>query len=280
MEEHERARQQLEHWNGAGGQRWVKEQERIDRVLAPLGALGITRAAPQPGERVIDVGCGCGASTLALGERVGPRGAVLGVDISAPMLARARTRAQALGWVTFVEGDAGTHPFHGDAGLLFSRFGSMFFADAEAAFANLRRALRPGGRLCLLTWRRFDENEWGRIPLEAALRVVGPQPPPPPDGPGPYSLASEQRVRALLTAAGFDSIALEGVDTELELSTTGLDEAVAFSLEAGPAARVVLGADADTIARARDAVRRALEPRAAGPRVALGAAAWIVSARA
>ncbi|HMJ11651.1 MAG TPA: methyltransferase domain-containing protein, partial [Polyangiaceae bacterium] len=137
--------QQLEHWNGPGGRRWVNEQERLDRVLAPLGELAIDQAAPRAGERVVDVGCGCGASTLALGERVGDGGAVLGVDISAPMLARARERAAAQGlrWVSFTEGDATTHPFGGDAHLVFSRFGSMFFADPVAAFANLRRALRP-----------------------------------------------------------------------------------------------------------------------------------------
>jgi SAM-dependent methyltransferase len=274
------AREQLEHWNGPGGQRWVSEQERLDRVLAPLGALAIESAAPRAGERVIDVGCGCGASTLELGARVGAGGSVLGVDISAPMLARARerVRAQGLASVSFAEGDATSYAFGGDADLVFSRFGSMFFADAPAAFANLRRALRPGGRLRLMTWRRFEENAWGRVPLEAALTVLGPQPPPPPPGsPGPFSLASEPHVRELLTGAGFTQVALEAVDRALEISPRGLDEAVSFSLHAGPAARVLLGADPDTVARVAVAVRNALEPYVQGERVLLGGATWIVS---
>jgi len=275
------AREQLEHWNGPAGRRWVNEQERLDRVLAPLGALAIDSAAPLAGERAVDVGCGCGASTLELAKRVGSGGAVLGVDISAPMLARARERArtQALSWASFAESDATSHAFGGDADLVFSRFGTMFFADPAAAFANLRRALRAGGRLCLLTWRRFEENEWGRVPLEAALSVLGPQPPaPPPNSPGPYSLAAEPRVRELLAAAGFTDVVLQPVDRALEVSTTGIDEAVAFSLQAGPAARVMLNADADTVARVSAAVRKALEPYARGEHVRLGAAAWLISA--
>src|SRR5262245_10542724 len=123
------AREQLEHWNGPGAKRWVDQQERLDRVLGPLGGFAVERAAPAPGERVIDVGCGCGASTLELAERVGPSGSALGVDISGPMLARASERARALPWAQFVEADASSHSFRGDADLLFSRFGVMFFAD-------------------------------------------------------------------------------------------------------------------------------------------------------
>jgi SAM-dependent methyltransferase len=276
-------RVQHEHWNGPGGQRWVNEQERLDRVLAPFEARALASSAPRAGERVIDVGCGCGASTLALGERVGPGGAVLGVDISAPMLARARERAQAqqLNWVKFADADAATYAFGRDADLLFSRFGSMFFADPATAFANLRRALRPAGRLCLLVWRRSEENEWGRVPLEAALSVLGPQPPPPPPGaPGPFSLASEPRVRELLTGAGFANIGLEPVDLALELSTTGVEEAVSFSLDAGPTARVLVNVDPDTRTRVTAAVREALEPYVQADRVRLGGSAWLVSARA
>jgi SAM-dependent methyltransferase len=277
------AREQLEHWNGPGAQRWVSQQERLDRVLEPLGLLALQHAAPQPGERAIDVGCGCGASTLELAERVGVSGAVLGVDISAPMLARAseRAEARALSWAAFVESDATSYAFGGDADLVFSRFGVMFFADPAAAFANLQRALRPGGRLCALAWRRFDENAWGRIPFEAAISVLGPQPPPPPAGsPGPFSLADEPRVRALLAGAGFSAVELQPVDRALVISNSGLDEAVAFSMEAGPAARVLLNVDAETSARVSAAMRRALEPYASGKQVALGAAAWIIRALA
>jgi SAM-dependent methyltransferase len=280
MSEQDFAREQLEHWNGPGGNRWVTQQERLDRVLAPLGALAVERAAPQAAERVLDVGCGCGASTLELGRRVGSSGAVLGVDISAPMLARARERAAAMRWVSFAESDAGSHAFAPDHDLVFSRFGSMFFARPEAAFANLRRALRPGGRLCLIVWRTFEENEWGRVPMEAAISVVGPQQPPPPGAPGPFSLASPERVQQLLAGAGFQHVQLERDDRTLEVSTTGLDEAVEFSLQAGPAARLLIGADPTTLARVTEAVRKALAPRLQNERVALGAATWVVTANA
>src|SRR5687768_17225277 len=144
---------QIEFWNGPAAERWVNEQARLDRALASIDMLALERAAPAPGERVIDLGCGCGASTLRLAERVGPTGNVLGVDISKPMLGRARDRARTMPWVGFQEADAAEHPFAGDGDLVYSRFGSMFFVDPVAAFSNVRKALRSGGRLCIVCWR-------------------------------------------------------------------------------------------------------------------------------
>src|SRR5205085_7165358 len=141
-------RAQIEYWNGPAAARWVNEQERLDRVLAPIDELGVTRAAPMRGERVIEIGCGCGASTLRLAERVGQSGSVLGADVSKSVLERARERTRSIDWVDFLEADAAQCTFAGDADLLYSRFGVMFFAEPEAAFANLRRALRRTGRLC------------------------------------------------------------------------------------------------------------------------------------
>jgi ubiquinone/menaquinone biosynthesis C-methylase UbiE len=143
-------REQIEFWNRLG-RRWAIYQERLDRVWRPLGDTAIDRAAVQPGECVIDVGCGCGATTLELATRAGSKGSAIGVDVSAPMLQRARERAQAAGVtnLAFIQADSSAYKFSNDADLIFSRTGVMFFSDTVAAFANLRRALRPGGRLVL-----------------------------------------------------------------------------------------------------------------------------------
>jgi SAM-dependent methyltransferase len=273
-------REQLEHWNGPGGQRWVSEQDRLDRVLAPLSAAVLAAAAPQPGERVIDVGCGCGASTIELAERVGASGHVLGVDISAPMLARARQRLQTRSWVQLEQADAASYGFAGNANLLFSRFGVMFFGEPELAFANLRRALAPGGRLCVVCWRTFDENPWLALPARAAESVLGASSPPPAGAPGPFSLASSKHTRALLERAGFSSVALSPLDLTLELSTTGLDDAVAFVEQTGPLSRMLLqiADDQDKVARVMAAVRAMLAAHMTGQRLALTSAAWILSA--
>ena len=271
---------QIEFWNGPAADRWVNEQARLDRALAPIDVLGLERAAPAPGERVVDLGCGCGASTLRLAERVGPSGHVLGVDISKPMLARARERARSMPWVDFQEADAAGHRFAGNADLVYSRFGSMFFVDPVAAFSNLRTALRSGGRLCIVCWRSADENPWYLVPLRAAETVVPPLPPTEPGAPGPFAYAPDGRLHEVLGKAGFSKIEAERVDTAICLSTTGLGEAVEYALLAGPVARMLLGADPDAVARTRTAVATALRGHVRDERVALPASVWIATARA
>jgi len=271
---------QIDFWNGPAAERWVKEQERLDRALGPVDDLALERARPREGERVVDLGCGCGASTLRLAERVGPKGTVLGVDISAPMLARARERVRSLPWVAFHEGDAAEHPFAGDADLVYSRFGSMFFTDPRAAFTNLRTALRSGGRLCIVCWRAANDNPWYLVPLRAAETVVPALPPAEPGAPGPFAFADETRLREVLDAAGFTRIATERHDSPICTSTTGLPEAVEFSVRAGPVSRMLLDADADTATRVRAAISRALTEHVRGGRVELGASVWIATAAA
>jgi len=271
---------QIEFWNGPAAERWVNEQARLDRALAPIDVLGLERAAPAPGERVIDLGCGCGASTLRLAERVGPTGNVLGVDISKPMLARARDRARSMPWVSFQEADAAEHRFAGDADLVYSRFGSMFFVDPVVAFSNLKKALRSGGRLCIVCWRSADDNPWYLVPVRAAQTVVPPLPPAEPGAPGPFAFASEERLRDVLGKAGFTKVEAERVDTPVCLSTAGLGEAVEYALLAGPVARMLLGADGETIVRARTALEAALVPHLKDQRVALPASIWIATGRA
>jgi len=271
-------RDQIEFWNRLG-QRWVVHQESLDRVWQPLGDAAIQRAAVIPGERAIDVGCGCGATALQLAAKVGPSGSVVGIDVSEPMLARARERAQTLGVsnLDFVQADAATHAFAPGTDLVFSRTGVMFFRDPIAAFSNLRRALRPGGRLVFVCFRDRELNSWWTVPLAAAATVVASEVPTPPHEPGPFSLADETRLRAILDGSGFGSVVCASSDHDLVLAGD-VDSATEFCVNAGPAARVVTGASDQIRERVRAAIRQSLA-RYAGPAgVSLRAATWIVEA--
>ena len=193
----ERNAKESAFWNGPAGRRWVNRQETWDVVLAPISAATIERAGVRPGERIVDIGCGCGATTIELGRLVGPAGRVLGLDISAPMLARAIDRLPPGLPVGFVQADAMTHPFaRGGFDLLFSRFGVMFFAEPARAFTNLRSALRPGGRLVFACFRTPKENPWMMAPLQAAYEHVPPLPKVGPDDPGPFSDRKSTRLNS------------------------------------------------------------------------------------
>lgn len=164
---------QAAYWNGLAGRVWTERQETQEAVLTPASAVLFDRARVGRGMRVIDIGCGCGGTTIELAKRVGPAGHVLGVDISAPMLARARERTGSGSAPEFVLADATVHPFEPEgADLLFSRFGVMFFADPAVSFANMRKALRPGGRLALACWQEPRKNPWMMLPLQAAYQHV------------------------------------------------------------------------------------------------------------
>lgn len=269
-----------EYWNGDAGRRWTSNQARVDAVLAPVAALGLDRAQITKGLRVVDIGCGCGVTSIELGRRVGGDGAVLGLDISAPMLERARQRCPADLRVEFVLDDAATHSFARDAyDLLFSRFGVMFFGDPAAAFTNMRSALRPGGRLLFVCWRTPAENPWMMVPLQATYEHVPPLPKPEPEDPGPFSFASEERVRRILSQAGFSEIALAPSDLRLDLAAgCGLDAAVSFAVEIGATNRAIEGHDEAVVDAVEKSVRRSLEPWADGSSVELPAAIWLVSA--
>jgi SAM-dependent methyltransferase len=272
----------IDHWNSPHTMRWVTEQERLDRVLGQLDDVAIPRAAPRAGERVVDIGCGCGASALRLAELVGPSGSVLGIDVSRIMLAHAQQRARNLPQLTLREADATDYAFASDADLLYSRLGVMFFAEPERAFANMRRALRPGGRLCFVCWRSSDENPWYHVPLRAAAHLVELPAPAAPGSAGPFSFAAADRLRGVLQAGGFSQIALEPFDLALRLSTEGLEDAVHFALGAGPLARALMSEQVppEVTARVRAAVRAALASHVEGNTVALGAGFWIATAHA
>jgi SAM-dependent methyltransferase len=273
---------QIAYWNGPGGQHWTDRQQAQDTLLAPISDILIDRAKVRTGERIIDVGCGCGATTIALARQVGPTGHVFGIDISTPMLARARQIAPADMPIDFLLADATVYPFDpASSDLLISRFGVMFFAQPALSFANMRRALRPSGRLAFACWREPRENPWMMTALQAAYKHVPKLPQLGPDDPGPFAFASEQRVIGILSEAGFSGIAMEACDLSLDVAIgRGLDAAVATALEIGPASRALEGQPPDVRAAATNSIREALTPFARGAAVPLPGSTWIVTASA
>ncbi|HEY7386887.1 MAG TPA: class I SAM-dependent methyltransferase, partial [Bryobacteraceae bacterium] len=256
--------EQYARWNGSDGECWSREQERLDRVLAPILEPLLEFAAPAPGSAVMDIGCGCGATTLELARRVGPEGRVTAIDISGPMLARAKERLSGCANTTFRLGDAAVVPLadlHAD--LAVSRFGVMFFGDPVAAFANLRTGLAPGGRLRFVCWRAIQENPWLQIPLHAVYEHVPRLPKPGPEEPGPFSFADSERVTRILTTAGFSAPSFTPLDVPMDLAAGGgLEDAVRHSVETGPARRALEGQPDEIRARAADSIQRALAPYA------------------
>jgi SAM-dependent methyltransferase len=273
--------QQIEYWNEVSGAKWVALNDVIDAQIEPLGSAGIQQAGIRAGARVLDVGCGCGQTTLQLAEAVGSGGTVVGVDISAPMLARASERAAGSGFsnIELKNADAQTFAFDGSFDHVFSRFGVMFFAEPERAFANLWSALKPGGRLTCLTWQALPQNPWMLVPVAAAAKHLPPGEPPAPDAPGPFAFADADRVAGILTAAGFTNVHHESLTRELLVGGGGgLDETVEFALQLGPLGAALRAAGEAVRAAAAREVRAALEPYHDGEGVRMPAAAWIVTA--
>ena len=270
---------QIDYWNNSAGLTWAAMQAQLDRQIEPLGARAMEGFAPRPGETVLDIGCGCGQTTLALAERVGASGVVTGVDISRPMLEVARARSAPAGAARpdFLELDAQT----GDLGQgvydgSFSRFGVMFFSDPVAAFANIGRSLKPKGRLTFVCWRPFAENLWMRAPAEAAAPLLPAAPAPPdPAAPGPFAFADPVRVWDILEGAGFRAIEIRPFDARIGGGT--LDETVALSFRVGPLG-LAMRENPHLAEPAAKAVRAALAAHETPEGVLMPAAVWIVRA--
>ena len=272
--------QMIAFWNGPAGQAWANNADGQDRELHELGTAALDALAPTPGESVLDVGCGPGTTTLLLAERVGPAGRVVGVDVSAPLLALASERAAGFDNVSFVDADAQTTILPGSPfDAVFSRFGVMFFADPDAAFANLHDATSSNGRLTFVCWQTPGENPWFLTPLMALAGLPDLEVPPPlgPDEPGPFAFADPDRIRRILAAGGWQDVDVRAYHDEI---VEDLDQRVEFSLRQGPAARALMNANDDVRALAADRVRDALAQSARDGVVHLSRAAWIVTARA
>ena len=273
----ELAAEQAAFWNGPGGQGWLATyHQRIERSIADLGQDVLAAAAAQPGEHVIDIGCGMGGTTAELARAVGPAGHVLGADISAPLIEAAR--AHRVDNATFVVGDATSYPFKAAAyDRVFSRFGVMFFGDPVAAFGNLRHALKPAGRLVFLCWRTPQENPWGLVPLRAAQPFLPPMPRPGPEDPGQYSFGDRARVERILQEAGFATPVLKPIDRPIWMGNTAAEVAENTG-SFGPLARAFADAGPGAVEKAKAAIAEALAPHQGPDGVVLPGACWLVSA--
>jgi SAM-dependent methyltransferase len=270
-----------EFWNGTMGYAWVSQQAVISDVFTSVTSVSFSAASAKPGEHVVDIGCGTGDTLLEFAKVVGPSGSVLGVDVSVPMLGFAKRRAAEAGNsnVACALADATTYAFEPRwADLVYSRFGVMFFADPAKAFANIRSGMKPDARLVFVCFRPMPESPWFRVPMEAARPHLPPQPPADPSAPGMFSFAREERVRGILSEAGFRAIELKATDVPIH----GKDvlQSMAFHTQAGPLPAIFEKGSQEQRARAADAVRDALAasigPDGRGLRVGL----WLVSALA
>jgi SAM-dependent methyltransferase len=269
---------QVAYWNDAAGVTWARFQAQLDQQVAPLGAEAMRVLAVKPGERVLDIGCGCGQTGFDLAALTGAAGAVRGVDISRPMLEIAQARPGRPAWLAFDECDAQT----GDLGsgiydAAYSRFGVMFFSDPEAAFRNILRALKPGGRLAFVCWRSMAENVWMREPLAAAAHLLPAPAPADPHAPGPFAFADAGRVLKILLHAGFHDV----TETKFDAAIGGLslDEAVDVSLRVGPLG-AALRAAPEHIKEAAGVLRELLTRYLTPDGVRMPASVWIVRAHA
>jgi SAM-dependent methyltransferase len=266
-------------WNGAAGRAWVDGQQLLDDLYSPFEHLLADAMAALGPRSVLDVGCGTGATTLAIARRLGPASRCVGIDISAPMLDAARIRAERTGLAAgFIRADAQDHPFE-PAGVdaIVSRFGVMFFADPVRAFANLRRAATDGARLQCIAWRSAAENPFMTAAERAAAPLLPGLPPRRADGPGQFAFADSSHVRGILTAGGWTDVDIQPIDVACTMPEPAL---LPYATRLGPVGLVLQDVDEATRAQVVAAMRTAFAPYVDGAAVRFTAACWMVCARA
>jgi SAM-dependent methyltransferase len=280
-----------EEWIAASGAEWAAHVAATDAALGPFGEEARTRLALRPGEHVLDLGCGAAASTLMLARDVGETGRVTAIDISPDLVRLARDRAEGRPNVEVIEADAARHDFGSQSfDALFSRFGCTFFDDPSAAWAHLHRAMRPGSRVSLIVWRALEENDWARVPLEAAAEVFGDTGPTlgeAPQGVGPFAWAEPAVFEPLLEGAGFREIVREKFEKRVPYGAgtakSSLDRAVNMMVHVGPLARRIRTTDEaereDTRKQVEKRLKRLLRPYDDDDAVRMTGRAWLITAR-
>ena len=266
---------QIEFWNGDAGKKWVGEQEKMDQMLNPLSDVAIDIAEPRFDERVMDVGCGCGATSVELARR-GAK--VWGIDVSAPMLSRARKRGEEYPGMVFTEADASSYDFSFEQQLIFSRFGVMFFANPVEAFTNLRSALVPRGRMVFLCWQAANNNEWiSRVGQAVKKFLPEPTDVPDPRAPGPFAFAEQAYLEGILSQAGFKNVEFQSLSIDLKLAST-VEEALDFQSNIGPLSAVIAQLEGKTRDEALNAAKEVLQESMSTEGIKLGSAVWLVTA--
>ncbi len=265
-------------WDEHSDRAFAQMQAPLDRQLAPLGHRAEAALAPKPGQRIADIGCGTGQTTLELAAAVGVTGKVLGLDISPACLAVAKTRAAQTPQIEFILGDAQEFAFPPKSfDAVFSRFGVMFFADPTIAFRNIRTALKPGGRLTFVCWRDPKEVDLLALPFNTVKHLLPEQPPPVPDAPGPFGLANAERTRTILRDAGYTDIAITPYDEKT--GSGDVEASLEVALRVGVLGRIVRE-NPDYKDIVTEPVRAALQAHDTSDGVKLSAAVWIVTAKA
>jgi len=265
---------QKEYWNDRAGEQWVSHQEALDAMLIPVTQLLMNAVAPQKAERLLDIGCGTGETSL-MAANAGAT--VTGVDISEPMLALAKQR---LGDQADMQAaDASEWQADEPFDVIMSRFGVMFFDDPVAAFSNICSNLKPGGRMIFACWQAPQENEWVMLPMSAIIPLLPEPPQSDPEAPGPFALADPERLRGILSDAGFDDIQIEPHGVPITLAHEGgLKTAVEFSSQIGPAAKAMAEVDEVTRSKILVALSETLAPHVDGEKLALDGGIFIVRA--
>jgi ubiquinone/menaquinone biosynthesis C-methylase UbiE len=271
--------EQIALWNDTAGRAWVETQETLDAVLAPFEKLLVEGVAKRKAQRVLDVGCGTGSTTLAIARQLGPKGTAVGLDISEPMITLAKQRAELESAPPrFTCADAQTFSFDDKSfDLIVSRFGVMFFDDSVRAFANLRRATAPGGALQVIVWRSAADNPFMTTAERAAAPFLPQMPARKPDEPGQFAFADRNRVYSILEKSGWSEIDIQPLDVECTLPKHELES---YITRLGPLGRVLPQLDEPIRTRVIDTVLAAFNPFVHGAKVRFTAACWMVVARA
>jgi len=264
-------------WNGHAGRAWVEAQDLLDHMFRPFENLLVEAVAATSQGRVLDVGCGTGSTTLAIANRLGAQAQCVGADISEPMIALARARAERAGSATaFVRADAQVHAFDpASFDTVASRFGVMFFDDPVRAFANLRRAARDGAALQLQVWRSAQENPFMTTAERAAKPLLPDLPARPANGPGQFAFADRDHVTRILKQSGWGQIQFHPIDV---LCTFPERDLIRYFSWLGPVGQFLQQTDAPTRDRIIEVVRAAFDPFVQDKEVSYTAACWSISA--